>query len=279
MQNDRDEDFGKNGFLGEAARSQIPGIQAEHPEAFALAFDVSRALQAAALTGMETLQGEMLGADSVAMRLFIRGLQTYQALLILAERGLVTETQTLLRSLLEDLFCMGALVRQSGKFLEMLKVDAEASRREQGKFLLAQGLLGESGPDIRDRLEAVVAEIGRDPAFMSPKKVAGLSPMQSQYLLYQKLSNDAAHPSAISLMRHVTLDKLEIGWKYRWGPGSKVELAFSLKQAILAAVGFGVAFTQLPELGEHNLVMLPLAERAGRLEAPHSSPGDALKKT
>lgn len=186
----------------------------------------------------------------------------------MVERGMVTEGQTLARGLLENAFCMAALHDQPDEFLKLLKADAEAARREQGRFVIAQGLLGSKDADTQKRLADVVESIGRDPSFLSPKKVAAMGPLTRQYLAYQKLSNDAAHPSAASLHRFMATTSDRSGWNYRWGPGKQNELAFTLSQAIHAAIPIGIGFTQVTGDTEHNEQFRPIADRLQDLPEP-----------
>jgi hypothetical protein len=270
-----DGDFRANGFLGEAVQNATAAVRAGHPVAFRVAEDVNRVLQVAALYAMDTVQEELHAPNSVAVRLFLRGLQTYQGVVLMAERGMVADGQILLRSLLEDVFALAALCTEPAVFVDMLKADAHAARREQGRFLLANNLLGVGGPEVKAKLQTIVDEIGRDPAFISPKKVAALSPMQRQYLVYQKLSNDAGHVSAVSLRRHVSTDETRTSWCYRWGQGSADEIAFTLHQAVLAAIGIGVALTSLTSDTASNAAVAALAERVQRLPPGVSNPASA----
>lgn len=268
---DADEDFWRNGFLGQATVLNIPAIRGESAEWFGLAGDVSLALQDCCRFGIQTARGTSMEPVTVATRLLIRSAQSFQGVVLMAERGMATEGQVLARSLFENAFCMAALLGDPARFMELLKDDAEAARRLQGEFVLAQGLADSHDPEMKARLKEVVDSIGRVPRTLSPKKLAALGPLVKQYLSYQKLSNDSAHPSAASLFRHVVTLNEGAGWNYRWGFASKNEIAFTLYQAIFAGVPFGIGYTDMLKAEEVNKTFGALAARMQALPPPDGS--------
>jgi hypothetical protein len=96
---------------------------------------------------------------------------------------MVAEGRTLARSLIEDAFCIAALLSEPAIFVEMLKADFDASRRNQGKFILAEDLITKG--ERRDKLQATIDAIDKKAEIMSPKKVAALGPLTRRYLFYQ----------------------------------------------------------------------------------------------
>ncbi|MDO8379566.1 DUF5677 domain-containing protein [Phenylobacterium sp.] len=255
--------------------AEIVEIRTQNGEWFALAEDLNEVLQKTAVRAIEVNRGDNFTPGTVATRLLLRSCGTFQAALLMAERGMVTEGQTLARSLLENAFCLAAIHEKPEKFIELLRADAEAARRMQGQFVIAQGLSAGSDPATQTRLREVVAAIGKDLNLLSPKKVAAMGPFIRQYLAYQKLSNDAAHPSATSLHRFMATTADRSAWIYRWGPGKDEEIAFTLSQAIHAATSVGVAFTQLTEDFEHNRMLGPLADRLKALPETHGRVGES----
>jgi Family of unknown function (DUF5677) len=268
---ERRSSFEAEGFLGTHMSEDIAGIRLQIRDWFELARDVSRELQAAAVRGVERNRGSNWDPATVATRLLLRSCGTFQGIILMVERGMVTEGQTLARALLENAFCMAALHDKPDDFLSLLKADAEAARREQGQFVIAQGLVGSEDAETRKRLAEVIDAIGTDPSFLSQKEVAGMGPLTRQYLAYQKLTNDAAHPSAASLHRFMSTNADRSGWNYRWGPGKNSELAFTLMQAIHAAVPIGIGYTQITGDAEHNERFRPIADRLEALPEPDGS--------
>lgn len=254
MSNEFSNCFRKRGFLSDAVHDLIPGYRADSKNWFSLAGDLSEVLQAIAADCTELCHGAPFERDSMATFLMLRGAQTYQGAIILAERGMVTEARILVRSLLEDTFCVAGLHDNPDDTLKMIRDDHDASRKGKAKVILANGI---AGTDVR-KLNDLVTEI-QGVSYFSPEKAAKLGPLQKQYLLYKQISDDAAHPSANSLKRHMSVHSQ--GWMYQWGPSSQADVDETLSTAILCAMPLGIAVTQMLALTALNSKLGDLADR------------------
>ena len=253
------DDFEGKGFLSEGITAGIAGIRAENATWFKLAEDTNATLMRAAVAGARTIKTTNWSREAVAVRIAMRSCGTLQGVILLTERGMVTEGRMLARSLIENSFCMTALVDNAAAFLDMLREDSEASRRQQGKFVKDQNL---GGSDVdRQKLQAAIDAIDKKAAIMSPKKVAALGPLLIQYLNYQGLSDDAGHVSASSLHRHVQRHPDGSGWDYRWLAGDQGENATTLHRTLLATLPIGIALTQILDDSAGNVAFQALAER------------------
>ncbi|WP_454760828.1 DUF5677 domain-containing protein [Caulobacter segnis] len=249
-----DDDFRERGFLSDAIRNLVAGYRTDSDDWFRLTNDLSEALQAIAFSCTELCHGVPFERDSMAAFLMLRGVQTYQGAIIMAERGMVTEARILVRSLLEDTFCAAGLHDNADDMLKMIRDDHDASRKGRAKVILANGI---GGADSR-KLNELVAEI-QGANYFSPEKAAKLGPLQKQYILYKQISDDAAHPSANSLKRHMHIHSL--GWMYQWGPSSQGDIEETLSAAILCAMPLGIAVTQMLSLTELNSRLGDLSDR------------------
>ena len=271
-------EFALRGFLSDASEADVAHLRAEHSEAFSLASDLNIVLQGACVRALHANHGATYDPEPLATRLALRAVQSFQATLLLTERAMIADAQTALRSLLEDTFCIAALQSDPPTFITMFKADAEAARRLQGQFIMAQNLLASRSAEDRAQLAAVVDAIGSKARLISPKTVAGMGPLVRQYLLYQTLSNDAAHPSAASLWRHVTSAPEGDGWSYRWGPGLASEVAYTLRHTIATAIGFGIGFTQFIKDAEGQQAVSQLVPRLQALPEAASTPSQAARE-
>lgn len=100
---------------------------------------------------------------------------------------------------------------------------------------------------------------------MSPKKIAELGPLLSQYLVYQRLSDGAAHTTARALDFHVHRYTDGSGWIYKWGPGSKEENAATLNYACLAAISIGIGVSELLNAISQNATLSTHSERLNKM--------------
>ncbi len=239
---DLHEGFEEKGFLGTGITNGVSTLRAENSDWFELADDANAAFMRTAAFATSAVHTTSMAPEAVAVRVLLRSCGALQGVILLTERGMVAEGRTLARSLIENAFCIAALHDNPTAFMQMLKEDSEASRRQQGRFIIAQELIT-SGAS-RKKLQAAINAMDKA-EIMSPKKVAALGPLMKQYLSYQRLSDDAAHLSAKSLHRHVLVDAARGGWTYKWGAGDLGENAATLYHTILAALPIGVGITQM----------------------------------
>lgn len=212
----RPEAFEESGYLGGSLAEYKMALRVEIPDWLDLADDVNKALMQVAAFGTNTVKTSTWDPKAVAVRVLLRSCGTFQGVILLTEHGMVAESRTLARSLIEDAFAIAALHDAPDTFLKMLKDDSNQSRRRQANFMMAENLIKDqvANDKLKDAMDKVEkADI------LSPKKVAALGPLLKQYLSYQRLSDDAAHLSAKSLDRHVMTTPKRDGWHYRFGPG------------------------------------------------------------
>lgn len=172
--------------------------------------------------------------ELVKATLFIRGLSALQGAILLAERGMTLEARTLIRGCFETLFYIGA-INKDPAFIDKLVPDDAKSRRAIANALLKtpDGL---TQADI-NILTTALKEFEKidnikDIKAIDAAKNAGLEGIYDVY--YRALSNDAAHPSILSLNRHVKVDTNQNISNLHWGPDVQ-DVADTLKA--LSAAG------------------------------------------
>lgn len=228
-----------------------------------LAADVHFGLAAAADESVDNTIGSANWArEAVAVRLLLRSCRNLEGFILLCEGRLVVESRTLARNLIENSFGVAALESESTaqKYLKMLKDDSEESRRRQGLFILDK--LRDTPGDLT-RLKEVMEAMDNNLKLMGAKQVAQLGNMLPQYLGYQRLSDDSAHPTANALQHHVAVhrDGDRKHWTYRFELGTDEELSATTHYALLAAIAVGIGVTHLVKAYTANAAMHELAER------------------
>jgi hypothetical protein len=143
----------------------------------------------------------------LSLALLCRTVGNFKGVVALTKEGLVVEARTLTRSCYENLYCMGALIEQGDDFVKAMHQDQMRSFRSQGEFLL-EGIRPEhiGDADFVEQLRERVKELkSRWPkaSFLNPKQTVKNSVLKQSYLIYSKLSGDAAHPSILALKRHL----------------------------------------------------------------------------
>jgi hypothetical protein len=255
--------FEQAGYLSDQTSRIMKDTQSDNPEWFQLAQQLNIALMSIARHATDTVKSGNWEPEAVATRILLRSCGTFQGAVLMAERGMTAEARILARSLMEDAFCVAGLVSTPKLFLKMLQEDSEASRRLQGKFIEAAGLVAKG--ETRDKLVAAIDALGK-PDTMNIKKLAGLGALVNQYLYYQRLSDDSAHTSARALEHHVERAADNSGWHYKWQPAKKEENAATLQHIVLGALPVGIGLTEVLKDEANGKLLLPIIERFDALK-------------
>ena len=257
-----EDSFEGAGFLSCEARRARHGVRAANRAWFGFAHDLNAVLLAAASAAASAVQAHNWSREAVAVRLLLRTTTTFQAVVLLSERGMVAPARALVRTIVEDSLCAAALESKPDDVIKMLKEDWEHSRRGQAKFI-SDNQLG-NDPAALATLQVAVATMNRKPR-INWKEMAGLGSMLPQYLNYLRLSDGAVHTSASSLERHVVRHPEREGWAFSRDIGEPGDIAATLHRAVLAAMPVGIVATQIiPDPGS-NVALAALGERFQRL--------------
>jgi Family of unknown function (DUF5677) len=144
----------------------------------------------------------------VGLTLLARTLGTIRAAVQLLENAHVVEARTLTRCCWENLFWIAALTKQGDEFVEAMELDDAANRMKRANALLkwTESQKDEQF-DFVQKLEVfhtdMKAKHGK-PDTIKHEKAAIDGGVHGGYQVYRELSGDAAHPSALSLSRHIT---------------------------------------------------------------------------
>jgi hypothetical protein len=188
----------------------------------------------------------------LSLALLCRTVGNFKGVIALTKERLVVEAKTLTRSCYENLYCIAALIEQGDDFVKAMHRDQMRSFRSQGDFLL-EGIDPEHIGDAEfvEQLRVRVKEIkSRWPkaTFLTPKQIVKDSVLKQSYLIYSKLSGEAAHPSIIALKRHLV--KFEENGERYMGldidpPEKGNEFVEAIDLACNAMVGACVATNQI----------------------------------
>ena len=143
----------------------------------------------------------------LSLALLCRTVGNFKGVVAMTKGRLVVEARILTRSCYENLYCMGALIEQGDLFVKAMHHDQIRSFRTQGEFLL-EGISNEHIGDVefvgqlRHRVKEMRARWPKA-SFLTPKETVKNSVLKQSYLIYSKLSGDAAHPSILALKRHL----------------------------------------------------------------------------
>jgi len=150
--------------------------------------------------------------------LFMRGLQTLQGAILMAERVMILEARTLVRSCYETLFYLGASVMDPD-FSQRIGLD-HLARMEGLSRAHAKWSDMEDVADLKTAID-VMKEGHPKGKELRIVEVAEAADMRMRYdAFYKGLSNDSAHPSLMSLRSAWDMDEASSTVRgLQWGPG------------------------------------------------------------
>lgn len=263
MPNKNESIFSGEGFLSAEIKDYIPAVRKGNSELFDLAEELNRLLMRIAHAATEAAKTNLQSPESVAVRLVLRASGTFQAALLLAERGNVADARTLTRSCLEDAFALAALMADPADFMSKYEDDFHGSTRRQLKFITDQKL---GDPVLHKSLTDKYNNTPKGNP-LTPSDLAKNRSLAAQYLMYQRLSNDSAHPSVKSLEHHVYRQPDKSGWCYSWQIADKETTAATLQTAIRAVLPVAVGIVEFLKLGVFDGAFEPFMQHLETLPA------------
>lgn len=179
-------------------------------------------------------------AEAHAVMCSIRATQTFQGVILMAERGAITEARILLRALSETLFLALGMF-QKPDMLALLEEDNAAHRKGVANAIIQMNVVGKTGADMspfEQEVKEVVAQYGDKPRSIKWSALAhevGVGNIHEA--AHRFTSGDAAHATLESLNRHVQVKEGgdlhqfifnpmddDLGWTFRAGLASMVKL-------------------------------------------------------
>ena len=195
-----------DGFLHSRIGDDIARLHARFPDLFSLLLRCNRLAMAirSQLIPDAGDQQSLLEAT-----LFARGLQSLQAALLLAERGMVSEARTAVRSAGEAAIYQIRMSREATfakKFVEdYAHSQSKLARAILDDAIIASTLSVEQKKCLKDQIAWACAEYpDGKPAKLNVADVAASIKLQSFYTsVFRRMSGDGVHTSIASLGRHL----------------------------------------------------------------------------
>lgn len=194
-----------DGFLSPKFSDVRNEVRAFAPLWFELADEINRS----AVALLPTLQPNKTSDPEIGgAALFARALQSFEATILLAERGMSADAGLTARSIVESAIYMGGLVLLED-FPERLKADNNAHYFKWAKALAEfhesngdeEG--AQNAGELRELLQTVTDQ-GHKHKSINMRELAkevGLDPLYD--VVFRKLSGESAHPSLQSIERHI----------------------------------------------------------------------------
>ena len=204
------------GFLSKDINDWIKKYHSDYKDIFKLAFDLNRFAQKLMfMIDVHTDSQELL-----LSLFYLRALSTYQSIIILAERGLISESRVLCRNLIEIMFALVACAKHKDISEMYILNNVKDSLKSLNKF--------KSSKKLMDLLSSKINFSGREKELkeqideknikqLSTEELSKKAELHDHYLTVYNNLSQTAHVKIRDLEQHLDLPST----KFKWGP--KVE--------------------------------------------------------
>jgi hypothetical protein len=249
------ESLAERGFLS-AAAAEFPAMYRNMAKGyFDMAEAFSRVGQSIAMRAMDATPDDHRDPVVLATVLLFRTLQSFQAAVVLCERGLATEARMVLRSCFENSFCLAALVGDSSKLIAAFESDHKHTLKALAKFIAqSDERMQHLDPKAKKAIRTTAStadQVWGKVKQLSIDDIAKSSAFADSYLMYRTMSADAAHPSYQSLDRFFDRPSDDV-WGFSVGPQPARLIADTINIGCLALGAVLVAFTQFVDDKDGN---------------------------
>lgn len=207
------------GFLSEEISKWVQGFRSKHEKFFSLVSDTNALCQK---TMFELDAHSRHGQEVLVASLYIRALGTFQAAILLAEKGMIPQANMLARSLLEVIFTLSAICKNK----ELVNIYVNEDKKLRLRFLnkLRKFHGGEFPEDVNpEEIKQLEEELHTDIQKDGIKvrrtdewaEDAGLT---SWYLTVYPILSETVHAKARNLERHFIIDNDGEIIGFNWGP-------------------------------------------------------------
>lgn len=190
-----DRGFLEEGFLSPMSTVLINHLVPNNAEWFALCDRLNRLAQK--IVNNAFIAGQRDDPKPISARLMLKSNQSLQGAVLLAQRGMTAEAETLARTCLEITFWLGYLSTKAEDAAALFIADEHKSSAERAKMIAK--LMDEEGAEPFLKVAAKAeADYAKGPKKIRIKDVAERAGLTDQYAYYRTLCAVSAHPSISS---------------------------------------------------------------------------------
>ncbi|WP_394474797.1 DUF5677 domain-containing protein [Ralstonia mannitolilytica] len=236
-----------DGFLSPNIDAWRQEVRESATEWFVLAEDINRA-SVAILVTLAPSRGSDRELGSAAM--FARALQSFEAVILLAERGMLADAGALARNIVESAIYLGGLA-MIADFPQRMAASNNAHFVSMAAALATHLEDDRGDAEAAAEMRTLVADVKakgyalKDIKLLQLAEEVGLDPLYQ--VVYRKLSGDSAHASLESMKRHLIRNASGHIEKLKFSP-QRDGLELVLSAAIAAFLGaLGVLYQVFPQ--------------------------------
>lgn len=243
--------FEQDGFLSQKLAGQIRAVRRDHAPWFSLARTLNRLGQRIVLKQREIESGSGLADHRVVGMLFYtRAVSSFQGAVLMAERGMIVEASTIIRSLIETTWILAGLAKEKDSFVSDLAAADYAERKAHGNWYLATpSATKHISARNMAKMKKFIAKLEKSETPLRKlvlANVASATGLTDLYAIYRHLSHHFAHPSvtAVSIFTIEGPGKNEksIFWNSEYGLD---QMADTLAYACAVMIGASLAVNEV----------------------------------
>lgn len=244
-----DRGFLEQGFLSPMSTLLIKHLVPNNAEWFALCDRLNRLAQK--VVNNAVIDGKRDDPKPISARLMLKSNQSLQGAVLLSQRGMTAEAETLARTCLEITFWLGYLARKPEEAAALFMADEHKSSSERAKMLANLMELDAAAPFLKIAAEAEAA-YAKGPKKIQIKEVADRANLADQYAYYRTLCAVSAHPSMSSLDKFIKINEDGL-LAFNVGPDDD-GIPFALMNTVNAhlwGLGFFAIVNGMDDIEEH----------------------------
>jgi hypothetical protein len=218
----------EHGFLGQEAAQVRQQILHKYADLFALLKDFNDVCHEYLRTA-KYYHGE--GVDVSAVSYFMRGLLTFQSLIILSERGCIEDVRALCRTLLQACFRLAAIAKDPFVVNRIVTSALDLDRKRLKLFKSGELKMSPDAGNVD--LDAKIAELDAEiqklgGSMANDKELATIGGRLGDYYTGYFLLSDAAHTSPTDLRSFLKHDENRTLLGFNYGPHDKDLITFAV---------------------------------------------------
>lgn len=209
----------KKGFLGTTIGGWIAEIRAKHNKYFELAYETNELCQSS-MFELEPHSKHL--QELLVASLFLRAISGYQATILLAERGMMSESRVMARTMLETVFSLCAIQKEPKLASDYAREDQHNRLKFLNKYKALHGgnLPADITPNELIELEnELKQDIGKNQSKVrSTEQWAEKAGMHDWYLSAYAMLSMSVHTKVRDLEDYMIRDAKEEVREFQWGP-------------------------------------------------------------
>lgn len=204
----------ESGFLSIEIEDWIKKIRKDHSSLFMLADEVNGLCQKS-MFELDAHNRDI--QEMLVAALYIRLLSNYQGVILLCERGMRVEAETVLRAMVEALFSLCAIAKNQGLAVDFVREDQIRRLKFIDKYRKLHGKLPEHcNPEKIEMLEKELKEEKQGIRGRSTEEWAKEAGLHDWYLSAYAVLSDSVHPKVREMERYLVLNGKEEVKEFAW---------------------------------------------------------------